>query len=814
MESIFFYHWAAKGCVQHVKSLVSSILLGLFALNAFAADPPEFSTWLSSDKWDTINVDNLEYRVLFRYSQTSGYYPSSATLINVLIESGDVTIPDRIKLGNGDAKVSDIKDCFSGKNFGTINILGNPSLYNTFENFKGNVVFHQDPEKVYRDNAFAGMEGKITILNGKSLSKGFYDAISMADPSKLRIECPGKVYEKMCSAFSGNIDVTTNPIWVEQTSREVTSVAFTTKHAPGMTNTFKVFFDGEEITSTDGNYFISNLFPNSKYEILFKDASTGEVLSKDEISTSYFSDIVKTVTFPDDASQGLITVDFTINSELKDYVTEAGVIAEVVSENTHTNQKEKKTKGKIMNDNLNKRIYARTTVRGLLPGSWYKFYPYIVISNKEKVYSDCGREKCTKELKFYVSTAKATQTTFLIKKIGMYGDGTFSPSKIEVLENGETYPIENYKIEDLNPGQSIDLPIRITSADGYTDTYFNNLGQTRSLGLNIESKTGPTSLILKASYDKGDANVTAFTWENSDEPVTEREIVGLEPNTSYSYSVIATIRNKNGVEKKYTASKTFQTSALTLKTMIPTGVSSTSTQAKAETNITEEEPNAGFQWKKFDAPESLAPKEGYGSVYDGKIEGLIKDLSPTSYYNVRAFYKSAKGNYYYGNWITFDPSDFSYLEPTVHTYPINNVTGNTAQLKGYVIAGTDDIIEQGFEYWKNGQTKVRKKMATLELKVSSILSNGQAMRAEITGLEECTEYTCRAFVTTTAGIKYGEEQKFTTEGISGIIDIEDNKVNPLIEGFYDISGQRHPSPIKGLNIIRYSDGSVSKIIIK
>ena len=94
--------------------------------------------------------------------------------------------------------------------------------------------------------------------------------------------------------------------------------------------------------------------------------------------------------------------------------------------------------------------------------------------------------------------------------------------------------------------------------------------------------------------------------------------------------------------------------------------------------MSDDEISAGFQWKKNDAPSTLEPNEAYAAIYDGRLEGYIKNLQSTSYYDVRAFYKAADGTYYYSDWKTFDPSDFSYFEPTVHTYPTSEVTANSA----------------------------------------------------------------------------------------------------------------------------------------
>ena len=49
----------------------------------------------------------------------------------------------------------------------------------------------------------------------------------------------------------------------------------------------------------------------------------------------------------------------------------------------------------------------------------------------------------------------------------------------------------------------------------------------------------------------------------------------------------------------------------------------------------DDETSLGFQWKKCDAPESLKPNEAYAAVYNGTLEGYLKNLQPTSYFTVR-----------------------------------------------------------------------------------------------------------------------------------------------------------------------------------
>ena len=257
-----------------------------------------------------------------------------------------------------------------------------------------------------------------------------------------------------------------------------------------------------------------------------------------------------------------------------------------------------------------------------------------------------------------------------------------------------------------------------------------------------------------------------------------------------------------------------------LTTLQPKCVSNSCAIVAATTNISDEETNVGFQWKKYDAPESLKPNEAYAAIYDGQLEGYLKNLQSASYYNVRAFYKAKNGTYYYSDWVTFDPSDFSYFDPTVHTYPVTQTTDRTASVRGYVLAGTDNITEQGFEYWEtNGAASVQKLVKNALLVPSTeginvVLSTGQVMQVVLDGLKPQTTYTFRAFVRTTGGTLYGEEQAFTTEMPTGIDYIETDEVAPTIVGYYDLSGRKLAGKQRGLVIERYSEGSSRKVMVK
>ena len=293
-------------------------------------------------------------------------------------------------------------------------------------------------------------------------------------------------------------------------------------------------------------------------------------------------------------------------------------------------------------------------------------------------------------------------------------------------------------------------------------------------------------------------------------------ISDLELNTPYEIS--ATIKYSDGYE--INTNETFSTILPELTILQPKCVSNSCAIVAAMTNCDDVDTNAGFQWKKYDAPESLAPNEAYAAIYDGKLEGYLKNLQSAFYYNVRAFYKSDNGTYYYSDWVTFDPSDFSYFEPTVHTYPVTKTTDCTASVRGYALAGTDEIKEQGFEYWEaDGGAAAPKLVKTAALvpaeeDIHTVLASGQVMQVVLDGLKPMTTYICRAFVRTESGTTYGEEQAFATEAPTAIGNVEAETAAPTVVGYYDLSGRRLAGKQRGIVIERYSDGTARKVFVK
>lgn len=422
----------------------------------------------------------------------------------------------------------------------------------------------------------------------------------------------------------------------------------------------------------------------------------------------------------------------------------------------------------------------------------------------------------TPEITVSCDASYRTETTLSIR-CNASSDETCSWTERGIIYNGAKYTSDAYRIilKGLEPDTNYDI-CGYAVYDGITFYSDSKTFKTKAINLDFKAEVGPTNLKCQGMYDAGDANIIESGYMVKGNNYEENTVLtGLEPDTDYEVSYY--VRTATG--HITSVSKIVRTKELELTTLQPKCVSPTCAIVAASTNISEEETNVGFQWKKYDAPASLAPKEGYASVYNGQLEGYIKNLQSDSYYNVRAFYKSDAGNYYYGDWVTFDPSDYSYFEPTVHTYEAVEVGMNSAKVKAYVMAGTEEVVEQGFEYWPSAIPSSKavsvKASYQAESGVSTVLGTGQVMVVTLTDLQPNCAYTFRSFVKTASGTTYGEERSLITESDpTGIGNVEYDVPTKAITGYYDLEGRKHNEPQKGLNIIRYSDGSVRKVLVE
>ena len=237
----------------------------------------------------------------------------------------------------------------------------------------------------------------------------------------------------------------------------------------------------------------------------------------------------------------------------------------------------------------------------------------------------------------------------------------------------------------------------------------------------------------------------------------------------------------------------------------------------AISNLDDEETNVGFEWRRTDWTDDFTSNSGTAYLYEGTMEGYIRNLYTEKLWKYRPFYQSNSGNRYYGDWVGIDPTNTSYFEPTVHTYAQITVTGNRAEVKGYAMRGTDNVTSQGFMYWPGTTASSRRKAISVPTGAITVLVSGNVMTATLENLEYETNYCYVAFVTTSEGETFfGEQQTFNTSVDPDGINLIDNGQLTMDneEVWYSLDGKKLNKPQKGINIIRYSDGTSRKVLVK
>lgn len=445
-------------------------------------------------------------------------------------------------------------------------------------------------------------------------------------------------------------------------------------------------------------------------------------------------------------------------------------------------------------------------LRDLQENTWYTPVVRFTIG---KYQTEANLSRCqTNKRQAYFNTANITQTSAEIR-INATEDTTCKPTKCGLTYDGKEYFANKDNIVNLN-GLSLNQTYSVYPFAYYGEELISESRKdftTKDVSYTLLTKNiGPTHCELDVDVDAGDAQIISSGFSNGRDRIIA---TGLAPDKDYTFTLnVNTKAGQSSNNYKITTSK------LEIETLQPKVVSSGCAIVGATTNISDYENSAGFQWKKYDAPESLKPNEANAIIYDGSMEGYIKNLQPTSFYNVRVFYKDADGKYYFGDWVTFDPADFSYFEPTVHTYATTECSHNTAFVKGYAMQGSEPITEQGFQYWEEGNRYINVK-ANESPQIHTITATGQIMTATIENLKSETAYKFRAYARTVSGIITGEEQEFITKSApSGVEDVAVSPKEPKIAAYYNIGGLRSEKPFEGLNIVIYTDGTTRKIIYR
>lgn len=677
------------------------------------------------------------------------------------------------------------------------------------------------PETVQycRINTFYDFKGCLVLTNEMLCTDGQTNCDSFDFLSAINSNSTVLVHPRLFAEAKGKFGLVKPlfPIWVEAVSDlvEQTEINFKVNSVEGYdrNNIQKVVVDGKEVfPDNDGLYTVTDLIPNTSYTIYitYKDFDgTIRTSDEDKVSTKDADGIGIVGCKP---KQGQLNFTISASEYFDPEKYEYGIYYQWDSIDYYIPAQYSGT--------------LTAKVDNLFPDCAYLCYPYIKFG--DRYYIGAGEDFHTNKLAGSIEY-KSYQTAFTVKSVDLNSDGTFNPDGYEIKmfewedDDREWTPITKLPVtyKNLGPGYMYWTEVRAVM-NGSTYLLFSQNIPTEGLDASIIARElSPSVIEAECTFVEGKdygVKVSKIEWTSPRKSQGNRLILAdLIPNTTYELAVRLTPIDKSNPEANFfdnIIKVSFKTPDLKLTTLTPKIPTEKNAIAAASTNLSDRESNAGFQWRKYDAPSTLASNEGYAAIYDGMMEGYIHNLQLDKYYNVRAFFKDANGTYHYSDWVTFDPSDVSWFEPTVHTYEPESVTHNSVSIRGYITQGSEDIESQGFEYWPmENQTQVKTAFVDYQLSSTNekkiILSTGQAISATISDLMPATEYIIRSFAKTADHIYYGEELTFHTLEMSGVENVSEDQPQAVI-GYFNIMGVMSATPFKGINVVLYNDGHTEK----
>ncbi len=441
----------------------------------------------------------------------------------------------------------------------------------------------------------------------------------------------------------------------------------------------------------------------------------------------------------------------------------------------------------------------------LMPSTSYTCVLYYVSGGEEYTY-----ETTVETAEFWDDMVKQSSTDSSISIKITLKDDAYSdmPDEYGVVEGSTYYVADSDGVvvaSDLQPGREYtfeayakygDVEVRGISLSFYiagdaptVQTYEATDVTTNSATLHGYVEAGGEEIQEKGFEYWGTDGIEYQVVVTGDD--MSATITGLTPNKKYqfrAYAITASYTTYGSYVSFTTAPtppsvQTYEATDVTENSALLTGYVEAGSESLSE---------CGFEY--WGPDERVKTVTTSGNDISATINGLMEGTA----YSYRAYATTTKLGTTYGETLTF--TTLGPVAPTVLTYEATDITGNSATLKGAIRTGDEEILEKGFEYW------------TGDGDVQTITSAKDYMSETITGLTLSTTYTYRAYARTASGTTYGVDVSFTTldyaDGVSDVnADLEE-------EARYTTDGKKVSHPQRGINIIRYSDGSVRKVLVK
>lgn len=508
----------------------------------------------------------------------------------------------------------------------------------------------------------------------------------------------------------------------------------------------------------ENSLIIDDLNPNTSYKISISiDLDDKELIFEDFFKTN---DIEVSIIMPSSTNLTSIITTFNVSRDNGVSLDSCGVELDYSNSNSFLGFIKETSDGKYI---------IESEITGLIPNTIYNLRPWIAFKGVK--YYGVTNSIRTARVSFSQYTLSSKTQTALIPSFYVNRDNGFileacgveSNSSVyqgSIIETLDDYFIIECRLLGLVPNNSYNLRPWVQYKG---QKYYGDYKTFQTLPVDISNNfiITPTSAFLSADYSSGDATVTKAYFTFNGEQYESLYQTGLNPGSRYYYTYTVETTNGNQVNDNY-----FNTPSLSMLAQPVKMLTNTTVMLEAQTNMIDDETMVGFEWRRYDAPSEMPSTLVYSPVFGGKIAGTLKNLAENVYYKYRPFYRSNSDKYYYGNWVAFLTADANVeYEPMVYTYNSPVVSQTEAVLQGVALRGSDEIIEQGFEYWKSGSPSITK-----------INVSGERMIKKVTGLQTGTRYSFRAFVNSGNKTIYGNEVEFVT--LANNFDVnQDGEIN-------------------------------------
>ena len=386
--------------------------------------------------------------------------------------------------------------------------------------------------------------------------------------------------------------------------------------------------------------------------------------------------------------------------------------------------------------------------------------------------------------------------------------------------NGETkYWSYNPKTEKRYSFTTLSTSVNLTLGE-VTQTlvgasWTTNYGDATYVASGIEYGTSQSALTEQVTSDSNSVRINELT-----------------PATTYYFR--AYLETKEG-GRVYSAPRNAMTKSISCTTGKATDVSNNSAKFHGTIDCDSYSPTYrfGFQWKQMQGWAAEPAFTRANKLDDGTITlGLVdRMLKPDTDYQFRTAVMRGDEVVAHGaDWQTFRTElEYIYYPGTVYTLYRTDRETNSLILCGYYVAGSEPVIEQGYDYWTTS------KSAPIRIPTDETMRH----TLDISTLDD-GNYQVRAFATTASGTVYGETLGFSifNGGLSATADIaadSDIRCYGTDEGIVidnatgytavimDVTGRQlshrenmgikesFPMAQDAIYIVKISDGSVFKV---